>query len=77
MEFKIADDKGEWFLNGGQFRMPDPESGTIFEPGIATKATPTEWLKGQAHITKVDDPTDTEPKQHKPEAKAEDKPKKK
>lgn len=70
MQTLIADDKGTWYRNTSAYRMPDPESGTNFEPGLATKATATEWVKGQPHIEKIDDPFDTEPKTKKPEPEA-------
>lgn len=47
-------------MNTSEFRMPDPVSGTIFEPGVATKATPTDWLKGQGHIKPTTDPLEPE-----------------
>lgn len=45
-DIKIADSSGDWFLNTALFRMYDPESDTIFEPGIPTQAKVTKWLTG-------------------------------
>ncbi len=58
---KIADSNGVWLQNTGMYRLPDPESGTIFEPGEPTKATETEWAKGQPTLVTVDDPTPAAP----------------
>lgn len=60
MDHKMADSSGSWFINIGAYRMPDPESGTIFEPGLPTKATATAWLAGQPSITPCEDPRPAE-----------------
>lgn len=48
-----ADSSGVWMVNVGSYRLPDPESGTVFEPGVETKATRTEWSKGQPTLQLV------------------------
>lgn len=53
---KIVDKNGEWFINTGIHRFNDPESNTLFEPGVPTKATATVWLKKQPVIKATDDP---------------------
>lgn len=52
---KIVDKNGRWFTSFSKFRFHDPESDTMFEPGVPTKATPTSWLEAQNAIIK---PTD-------------------
>lgn len=61
---RIVDPKGTWYLNTAQYRMVDPVSMTVFEPGEATKATATDWLGTQPCMTQVPDPT--APTQEKP-----------
>lgn len=64
-DIKIADPKGQWYLNTALFRMYDPESNTYFEPGVPTKATKTDWLTGdgteklpgQVMIIEIADPS--------------------
>lgn len=68
----IANPKGKWYVNTGNYRFVDPESGTAFDPGEPTKATETEWLKLQADVIKpTDDPMAEEPEKasEKPPAK--------
>lgn len=53
---KIADSSGEWFVNIGQYRIHDPISDTLFEPGMRTKATPTDWAMGQPTLQAIESP---------------------
>jgi hypothetical protein len=53
---KIANPQGTWYTNTAMHAFNDPDSMTVFEPGIPTKATPTEWLKGQPVIKEIPDP---------------------
>lgn len=64
---KIADPKGKWYINRGFYSFHDPESSTVFEPGVLTKAAETTWLKGQPVIEEVADPLGSAPvKEAKP-----------
>ncbi len=54
--FQISDSSGVWALNIGAYRLPDPESGTNFEPGIPTQARLTAWMMGQPTLVPCDDP---------------------
>lgn len=47
MDFKVADKNGSWLISSARFPFVDPESNTRFEPGVATKATVTDWVKTQ------------------------------
>lgn len=53
---KIVDPQGTWYLNTGVFNFHDPDSKTVFEAGVLTKATKTEWVKGQPVIVEQPDP---------------------
>jgi hypothetical protein len=53
---KIVNPKGKWYINNGLHSFHDPESFTVFEPGLLTKATETSWLKGQPTIQEAVDP---------------------
>lgn len=71
---KIADPKGKWYINRGFYSFHDPESSTVFEPGVLTKATETTWLKGQPVIEEAADPLGPAPVKEvkaKPAAKPE------
>lgn len=54
---KIVDPQGTWYLNTGAFNFHDPESKTVFEAGVLTKAKKTEWVQGQPVILEQPDPT--------------------
>ena len=54
--FQISDSSGVWALNIGAYRLPDPESGTNFEPGIPTQARLTAWMMGQPTLVPCEDP---------------------
>ncbi len=69
MDFTIADRAGTWLVNTGAFRMPDPSTGIIYEPGTPTKGTHSDWVKGQPTIEECGDPTKADPAPE-PEAKA-------
>ena len=43
----IVDKDGEWFQNFGSYPLADGESGTVFQPGVPTKASVTKWLAQQ------------------------------
>ena len=53
----IVDKDGEWFQNFGSYPLADGESGTVFHPGIPTKASVTKWLAQQPTIRSIPDPT--------------------
>ena len=47
MDFLIANVKGDWWMNNGRHNFNDPDSNTLFPPGVAVKATTTAWLESQ------------------------------
>lgn len=53
---QISDPQGAWLINTGLHQIHDPESSTVFYPGVLTKATYTNWVKGQPTITQQPDP---------------------
>lgn len=54
--FRIYDEKGQWFVNTGRFTLVDGDSKIPFDPGMPTKATETEWLKSQPTIVAAKNP---------------------
>ena len=60
MDFTIADPKGTWFYNTGEYPYNDPESNTLFQPKQYTKALATEWLKAMPMIEEREDPNAVE-----------------
>lgn len=42
------------FRNTSPYRQKDPETGTMFEPGVETVAVPTKWLESQTYIIDVE-----------------------
>lgn len=52
----IADPQGIWLKSTAAYQMHDPISNTLFLPDTLTKATLTEWVKGQPTITEQPDP---------------------
>ena len=57
MKFSVIDKDGIWVVNRSEFRMPDGDSGVIYEPGIPTRINDTEWRKTREDvIVQVDDP---------------------
>ena len=52
----IADPHGAWLKNTAQYQMHDPMSNTVFVPDTLTKATLTDWVKGQPMIKVQPDP---------------------
>lgn len=53
---KIVSASGTWFKNNAQFVFVDPENGTRFEPGVSTKAEPTDWAMKQPCLEQIADP---------------------
>lgn len=45
--FAVANPKGEWFVNKGQYPMIDAVSGARFEAGVPTLAEKTTWVDSQ------------------------------
>jgi len=60
MEMQVIDKDGEWFVNTAAFRLPDPTTGHLFEPGVKYKIKKTEWMESQPTIkpTTVDEDVD-------------------
>ena len=56
---KITNPQGTWFQSIAAFPIVDPESGTVFEPAVPTKATATDWVKSQPAIELIADPLAT------------------
>lgn len=50
MRSVVFDSSGSWFLHTGVYPLVDGESGARFDPGVPTKATPTDWVKAQPSI---------------------------
>lgn len=55
-----------WFVNIAAYRMPDPTTGHIFEPGVKYRIHETEWMKGQPTIEQTDMEEDVSEKVQKP-----------
>lgn len=53
---KIDNPQGLWYQSKAQYPLRDPISGTMFEPGVPTKATTTAWVTGQPSIQQIEDP---------------------
>lgn len=43
-----------WFVSTAAFRMQDPTTGHIFEPGVKYRMPQSEWMAGQPTITETD-----------------------
>jgi hypothetical protein len=57
MDTLIKDANGKWYLTKARFAFTDPTTGVMYEPGVYVKATPNDWLAGQAGvIDEVPDP---------------------
>lgn len=67
-DLKIIDKSATtWFIHTGAFRMLDPTTGHIFEPGVKYKLEQSEWMKGQPTIKPTNEDEDVEVLEpHKP-----------
>jgi len=74
---KIADSSGKWYVNKGVYPFVDSESGTRFEPGEKTKATPTSWMAVQIEAKVFEEVADPMAPAAKPEPELVAKPAKK
>jgi hypothetical protein len=54
----MAETPRVWLRNEGSFPLPDPISGTRFEPGKATRAELTSWVLNQPSIKRCANPDD-------------------
>lgn len=63
MKLSVIDKDGIWVVNRSEFRMPDGDSGVIYEPGIPTQVKDTEWRKERGDVlVQVEGPmSDTPP----------------
>ena len=43
-------------MNTAKFRLPDPASGQLHEPGELARITVTDWVKGQPCMQSQPDP---------------------
>lgn len=56
MDIKILDSQGVWLINTSTYAaFIDPTNGARFEPGVVTKATHTDWVKGQPVLARCDE----------------------
>lgn len=55
-EMDVRDPNGKWFRLDSPYPYHDSISGTLFQPGVLTKATPTASTKSNLRLVEVDDP---------------------
>jgi len=53
---KIVDPNGVWLVSRAFFPLSDPETGTVFEPGVPTRVAFSDWAKHQGVIHEIPDP---------------------
>lgn len=57
MGMEVKDPQGKWFVLNSPFPFHDTISDTLFQPGVAIKATETENTKNNSRLVEVEDPT--------------------
>jgi len=56
-EMTVIDKDGAWVVHTGAFRLPHAlRTGINLEPGVPTKVTHDDWLKGQPTVKACSDP---------------------
>jgi hypothetical protein len=55
----MAETQRVWLVNEGTFPLPDPISGTRFEPGTPVRAELTSWVLNQPSIKRCANPDDS------------------